>query len=92
MPDSFDEKDSMALNVNDLPGLRPYQPLQVFFLLRLGRLLRLRQNVAGSAEAAEWLMRLLGKAIYSTYRDCLEIGVGDDARALFTKIAAERHS
>ena len=92
MPDSFDEKDSMALSEKDLPGLRPYQPVQVFFLLRLGRLLRLRQNVAGSTEAADWLVRLLGKAIYSTYRDCVAIGVGDDARALFTKIAAERRS
>lgn len=90
MPDDFEEKDSMALSENDLPKLRSYQPLQIFFLLRLGRLLRLRQNVANSPETAEWLVRLLGKAVYSTYRDCLTIGLGDDARALFAKIAAER--
>ena len=92
MPDGLDEKDSMALNEKDLPKLRSYQPLQMFFLLRLGRLLRLRQNVANPPEVAEWLVRLLGKAIYSTYRDCVTIGLGDDARELFAKIAAERRT
>ena len=50
------------------------------FLLRLRRLLWLRRSCAGQVEDS--LIRVLDKAIYSTYCDCLEMGVGDEARQL----------
>lgn len=62
-----------------------HSALQSFFLLRLGRLLRLKQLYSGLSGQEEWVPKLLNKAIYSTYCDCLEQGVTDDARALIDK-------
>jgi len=56
------------------------QGQQRMFLLRLRRLLWLRRSCAGQVEDS--LIRVLDKAIYSTYCDCLEMGVGDEARQL----------
>ncbi len=65
--------------------VKSYSPLQSFFLLRLGRLLRLRQLYSGLSGQEEWVPKLLNKAIYSTYCDCLEQGVSEDARTLIEK-------
>jgi hypothetical protein len=35
-------------------------------------------------------MRLINKSLYSTYRDCEELGVGDEARLLMAQQAPER--
>jgi hypothetical protein len=35
-------------------------------------------------------MRLVNKALYSTYRDCVEQGVGDEAKLLMAQQAPER--
>lgn len=71
---------------------RSYTPLQNFFLLRLGRLLRLKQLYSGLSGQEEWVPKLLNKAIYSTYCDCLEQGVSDDARALIEKSGGQSDS
>jgi hypothetical protein len=65
--------------------VKPYSQLQSFFLMRLGRLLRLKQLYSGLSGQEEWVPKLLNKAIYSTYCDCLEQGVTEDARALIEK-------
>lgn len=65
--------------------VKSYSTLQSFFLLRLGRLLRLKQLYSGLSGQEEWVPKLLNKAIYSTYCDCLEQGVTEDARALIEK-------
>lgn len=54
--------------------------LRKFFLGRLEYLLRLRDSIGDSLKPADDL--LIKRAIYSTYRDCLSIGAGDEARAL----------
>ncbi|MBI2955140.1 MAG: hypothetical protein HYY30_12550 [Chloroflexi bacterium] len=66
-------------------GARPYSPLQLIFLLRLARLLRQRQEYLNVLAPEDWRLRLLNKAIYSTYCDCLEQGIADDAKALFER-------
>ncbi|HEX2173312.1 MAG TPA: hypothetical protein VHL09_12805 [Dehalococcoidia bacterium] len=65
--------------------VKSYSALQSFFLLRLGRLLRLKQLYSGLSGQEEWVPKLLNKSIYSTYCDCLEQGVTDDARALIER-------
>jgi hypothetical protein len=65
--------------------VKSYSTLQSFFLVRLGRLLRLKQLYSGLSGQEEWVPKLLNKAIYSTYCDCLEQGVTDDARSLIDK-------
>jgi len=69
----------------DHPSLKSYSTLQMFFLVRLGHLLRLRREWAEKLSAEHWRMRLLGKAIYSTYQDCLDQGVSADAKSLFER-------
>ncbi|TAK35174.1 MAG: hypothetical protein EPO21_06880 [Chloroflexota bacterium] len=67
------------------PSLKSYSTLQMFFLVRLGHLLRMRREWAGKLSADHWRLRLLSKAIYSTYQDCLAQGVSADAKSLFER-------
>jgi hypothetical protein len=83
------EKGSKSDEGKDLPHrsegssrIRGYSELQLFFLLRQERLLGIRSVMANSTD---WWVKLLNKAIYSTYCDCIELGVGADARSLFKR-------
>lgn len=66
-------------------GSRSYSPLQMLFLLRLTRLLRDRQESQKRLGPEDWRVKLLNKAIYSTFCDCVEQGVAEDARSLFAQ-------
>ncbi len=70
------------------PGgpLRGYTPVQSLFLTRLQSLVAKRQQHAGQLEATDWRLRLLDKALYSTYRDCVELGVGEQARGVLRRV------
>ncbi len=61
------------------------QGQQRMFLLRLRRLLWLRRSCVGQLEDS--ILKVLDKSIYSTYCDCLEMGVGDEARQLLKQSA-----
>lgn len=63
--------------------IRRYSPVHVLFLLRLARLLRQRQEFRSVLEADNWRKKLIDKAIYSTYCDCIEHNLVKDAKALF---------
>lgn len=65
--------------------IKPYSEVQLFFLLRLERLLRVRREHMALSASSDWWAKLLNKAIYSTYCDCIELGVGEDARNLFAR-------
>lgn len=66
-----------------------YSELQLFFLLRLNDIYSRSINpeiISGFTEAERnFKIRLLKTAVYSTYLDCVELGVGEDARTLFHK-------
>ena len=64
---------------------RNYSPLQALFLIRLNRLLRQRQDSISRLPEDDWRVKLLSKSIYSTFCDCVELGVAEDARTLFTR-------
>lgn len=66
--------------------LRSYTPLQVHFVTLLNDLLEKREALANSIEAGDWRLLLIDKTIYSTYQDCRNLGLGDDARQLFSKV------
>jgi hypothetical protein len=55
-----------------------YSKLQLYFLRRLNYLLRLRQQRAHEMDGAG--LRLLDRAIFSSYRDCGAAGVSADAQ------------
>ena len=57
-----------------------YAPLQLHFLRRLDRLLRLRREQSGQLNGEG--VRLIDRAIYSTYCDAVDLGVTAEAQKL----------
>ena len=62
------------------PLLSREERIRRFFLGRLAHLVRLRDGVGGALKPED--ERLVKWALYSTYRDCVSVGAGDEARAL----------
>ncbi len=56
--------------------------LQRFFLKRLNRLVAVRRERGPFLDAGDFDLRLLDKAVYSTFCDCLDLGAGDEARSV----------
>lgn len=63
-------------------GLKSYSPTQLFFLMRLSYLQRQRRECSNVLDGQDWRMRLLNKALYSTFQDCGTAGVGEEAKLL----------
>ena len=59
-----------------------YSSLQLFFLLRLARLLRLKRQYSAMPHTEKYLLEMINKAMYSTFLDCCALGIGNDAREL----------
>ncbi len=76
------------------PGgpLRGYTPVQSLFLLRLQGLIGKHQQYTGRVASSDWRLRLLDKALYSTYRDCVDLSIGDEARNLLRQIRQAQNS
>ena len=66
-------------------NLKSYTPVQLHFLMRLSHLQKQRRESSATLEATDWRMRLMNKSLYSTFRDCEEQGVGDEARLLMAQ-------
>lgn len=58
------------------------QLVQRFFLERLRRMVAIRREHAPLLEAGDSSLRLLDKAVYSTFCDCLDLGTSDEARTI----------
>jgi hypothetical protein len=84
MPPGGQDKESLLGlaegGVSD--GLKSYTPTQLFFLMRLSYLQRQRRECVNVLDGNDWRMRLLNKALYSTFQDCGTAGVGDEAKLL----------
>ena len=63
-------------------SLKSYSPTQLFFLMRLSYLQRQRRECTNVLDANDYRMRLLHKALYSTFQDCVDAKVGDEAKLL----------
>lgn len=57
-----------------------YTAEQKLFLQRLSDLADKRRQFEGQLENDDWHHRLIDKALYSTYIDCLNLDVRDEAR------------
>jgi len=57
-----------------------YSVVQRFFLARLDRLVALRRSPELFSET--WHSMLVNRALYSTYRDCVALGLAEEARTL----------
>ena len=62
-----------------------YSPLQLHYLRRLNRLLRLRGDQLGQLN--EDGVRLIDRAIYSTYCDAVDLGVTAEAQKLLHRFS-----
>ncbi len=60
-----------------------YSRFQLHFLRRLERVLRLRYEQGGNLNAEG--VRLLDQGIYSSYCDCVDLGVGNEAQKLIRR-------
>ena len=65
---------------------RGYTPFQTLYLLRLKNLITRRQQYVGRLESGNWRLKLLDKALYSTYRDCVDLSLATEARNLLRQI------
>jgi hypothetical protein len=50
--------------------------------MRLSYLQRQRRECVNVLDNNDWRMRLLNKALYSTYQDCVSAGVASEAKLL----------
>ncbi len=66
-----------------------YSPLQLHFLRRLNRLLRLRREQ--SPELNGEGIRLIDRAIYATYCDASDVGVAEEAQKLLRRLPVSSH-
>lgn len=60
--------------------------LQEFFLRRLQRLVWLRNKQPYIEHTTDELIRGLDRCIYSTYRDCIDQGVGESAHKVLAEV------
>ena len=81
---SFDTAadETLAPTIPSGSQLDAYTPLQRHTLARFTRLNMLRRDLQPRLDATDWRMRLLNKALYSTYRDCLEQDLENEAELL----------
>ena len=70
-------------------NLKSYSPTQLHFLMRLSHLQRQRRESMNVLDNGDWRMRLINKSLYSTYRDCEDLGLGEEAKLLMQQ-APER--
>jgi hypothetical protein len=70
------------LSEGGVNGLKSYSPVQLFFLMRLSYLQRQRRECVNVIDHQDWRMRVLNKALYSTFQDCEREGVGGEAKTL----------
>jgi hypothetical protein len=62
--------------------LATYRPTQQLALTRYGRLKMLQRDVLPKLDPSDMRVKLTLKALYSTYRDLEELGLGEEARLL----------
>src|SRR5260370_37568984 len=73
-------------------NLKSYSPTQLHFLMRLSHLQRQRRDMVNVADGTDWHIRLVNKALYSTYRDWADLGVAEEARLLMAQQAPAHSS
>ena len=81
---STSRKADLSRDKND-QFLQINTPQQMYFLGRLERLMAIKSSYRNDSSQEKWLEDAVGRAIYSTLRDCIEMGVGEEAKALLRR-------
>jgi hypothetical protein len=90
LPDDARAADLPATDPGD--GLTVYTPLQQYTLLRATRLGTLRREVLPTLDASDYRVKLISKALYSTYCDLQALGLPSETRILREHTRTERVS
>ena len=59
-----------------------YSPIQMHFLARLRRLDGVRGQLETVPASDPFMKKLVDRGIFATYRDCMDEGIGDEARQI----------
>jgi hypothetical protein len=59
-----------------------YTPLQMHFLARLERLRNAKTEIDAYSDEDPFMKRLVDRGLFATYRECMDEGVGAEARHL----------
>lgn len=70
---------------NSVPRRASYSPVQRLFVQRLEQLLVKRRQYSGRLSSNDWRLKLIDRSLYSTYCDCMDLGLLDDARMLLER-------
>ena len=62
---------------------------QALFLHRFQALLAKRHQHIQHLQPTDWRLRLIDKALYSTYQDCLDLTLGDEVREILRRDRGE---
>jgi hypothetical protein len=57
-------------------------PIQLYGLGLLERVVAVRQTYQDDPSKDAWLMNAINRAVYAAYLDCIDEGVGENAKAL----------
>jgi len=80
--ESSESEVSEAASLSESSRLAAYRPTQQLALTRYGRLKMLQRDVLPKLDPSDMRVKLTLKALYSTYRDLEELGLGEEARLL----------
>ena len=64
-------------------------PLQMYGLGLLERVMAVRKSYEDDPSKDAWMMNALNRAVYAAYLDCVDEGVGENAKALLRQGAEE---
>ena len=74
----FDQRQA----VYDSRTAKAYSPIQMHFLARLRRLDGVRGQLDTVPASDPYMKKLVDRGIFATYRDCMDEGIGDEARQI----------
>ena len=64
-------------------------PLQMYGLGLLERVMAVRKSYEDDPSKDAWMMNALNRAVYAAYLDCVDGGVGESAKAMLRQGAEE---
>ncbi len=76
------EIDEQQETVYDSRTAKVYSPIQMYFLARLRRLDGVRDQLDTLPVRDPFMKKLVDRGIFATYRDCMDEGIGDEARQI----------
>ena len=78
-------QESQRPRSKDGQYLEVYTPVQLHFLGRLERLISIKNSYRDHPSKDKWLEQAVDRCIYTFLRDCIEQGIGEEAKAMLRR-------